>query len=40
VIAWRKSFTRQGAIDAVRKIVLSCALNGVTMLPDARQAEH
>jgi LysR family hydrogen peroxide-inducible transcriptional activator len=40
VIAWRKSFTRQGAIDAIRKIVLSCTLNGVTMLPDARQAEH
>jgi LysR family hydrogen peroxide-inducible transcriptional activator len=40
VIAWRKSFTRQGAIDAIRKIVLSCTLNGVTMLPEARQAEH
>ena len=40
VIAWRKSFTRQGAIDTIRKIVLSCTLNGVTMLPDARQAEH
>jgi LysR family hydrogen peroxide-inducible transcriptional activator len=40
VIAWRKSFTRQGAINAVRQVVLSCALNGVTTLPDARQAEH
>ena len=35
VIAWRKSFTRSGAIEAIRQAVLSCALNGVTMLPDA-----
>ena len=40
VIAWRKTFTRQGAIDAVRQTVLSCALNGVTMLPDAHLAEQ
>ncbi|OWW20234.1 hydrogen peroxide-inducible genes activator [Noviherbaspirillum denitrificans] len=32
VIAWRKSFTRRPAIDAIRDAVLSCDLNGVTML--------
>jgi LysR family hydrogen peroxide-inducible transcriptional activator len=35
VIAWRKSFTRAGAIEAVRQAVLSCAMSGLTMLPDA-----
>ncbi len=35
VIAWRKSFTRQAAIEALRQAVLSCRLNGVRMLPDA-----
>ncbi len=40
VIAWRKSFTRGGAIEAVREAVLSCKLNGVQMLPDAAMAEH
>ncbi len=40
VIAWRKSFTRQGAIEAVRQAVLSCKLHGVTMLPDAEPAEN
>ncbi len=35
VIAWRKSFTRRGAIDAVRQAVLACKLNGVHLLPDA-----
>ena len=40
VIAWRKSFTRGGAIEAVREAVLSCKLNGVHMLPDAAMAEH
>ena len=34
VIAWRKSFTRAGAIEAVRQAVLNCALHGVTMLPN------
>ncbi len=38
VIAWRKSFTRQGAIEAVRQAVLSCRLNGVQMLPEAELA--
>jgi LysR family hydrogen peroxide-inducible transcriptional activator len=40
VIAWRKSFTRQGAIEAVRQAVLACKLHGVTMLPDAEPAEN
>jgi LysR family hydrogen peroxide-inducible transcriptional activator len=39
VIAWRKSFTRGAAIEAVRKAVLSCDLHGVTMLHDAEIAE-
>ncbi len=40
VIAWRKSFTRQGAIEAVRQAVLSCRLHGVQMLPDAESEEN
>ena len=36
VLAWRKSFTRAAAIEALRQAVLKCALNGVTRLPDAR----
>lgn len=39
VIAWRKSFTRRPAIEAVRQAVLSCDLHGVTMLRDAGTAE-
>jgi LysR family transcriptional regulator, hydrogen peroxide-inducible genes activator len=39
VIAWRKSFTRRPAIDAVRQAVLSCELPGVTMLPDVEERE-
>ena len=35
VIAWRKSFTRQAAIEAIRKAVLACHLPGVTMLDEA-----
>ena len=34
VIAWRKSFTRQAAIDAVHHAVLACNLNGVQMLTE------
>lgn len=34
VIAWRKSFTRGPAIEAVRQALLACDLHGVTMLPD------
>ncbi|HKO67053.1 MAG TPA: LysR substrate-binding domain-containing protein [Burkholderiaceae bacterium] len=36
VLAWRKSFTRAPAIEALRQAVLKCTLNGVTPLPDAR----
>jgi LysR family hydrogen peroxide-inducible transcriptional activator len=39
VIAWRKSFTRRAAIDAVRQAVLSCELHGVAMLSEAETAE-
>jgi LysR family transcriptional regulator, hydrogen peroxide-inducible genes activator len=38
VIAWRKSFTRGAAIEAVRQAVLSCDLRGVEMLRDAESA--
>ncbi|MDB5841893.1 MAG: oxyR [Herminiimonas sp.] len=34
VIAWRKSFTRSAAIEAVRRAVLESQLSGVAMLPD------
>lgn len=40
VIAWRKTFTRRAAIDAVREAVLSCQLNGTTMLPHAEVGEQ
>jgi LysR family hydrogen peroxide-inducible transcriptional activator len=33
-LAWRKSFTRPEAIEAIRQQILQCDLNGVTMLPD------
>jgi LysR family hydrogen peroxide-inducible transcriptional activator len=33
VIAWRKSFTRRAAIDAVCQAVAECELPGVEMLP-------
>jgi LysR family hydrogen peroxide-inducible transcriptional activator len=39
VIAWRKSFTRHAAIDAVRNAILSCDLHGVTMLREAALSE-
>jgi len=39
VLAWRKSFTRSAAIDAVRHAVMSCNLHGVTMLYDAQLTE-
>ncbi|MEP6608210.1 MAG: LysR substrate-binding domain-containing protein [Burkholderiaceae bacterium] len=35
VLAWRKSFTRSAAIEALRHAVLRCPLPGVTKLPDA-----
>ena len=39
VVAWRKSFTRGAAIEAVRQAVLSSGLTGVTMLEEAAVAE-
>jgi len=39
VLAWRKSFTRHAAIDAVHQAVLSCQLQGVSMLHDAQLTE-
>ena len=39
VIAWRKSFTRGAAIEAIRQAVLACDLPGVTMLAEATVAE-
>jgi LysR family hydrogen peroxide-inducible transcriptional activator len=38
VIAWRKSFTRVAAIEAVRDAVFACDLHGVTMLNAAERA--
>jgi LysR family hydrogen peroxide-inducible transcriptional activator len=35
VIAWRKSFTRHSALEALRQAVLACKLPGVTMLDQA-----
>lgn len=40
VIAWRKSFTRVAAIDAVRDAVWSCDLHGVTMLRETEQEKE
>lgn len=39
VIAWRKSFTRQAAIEAIRQAVLACDLPGVTMLDESAIAQ-
>ena len=39
VIAWRKSYTRSVAIEAVRQAVLASKLQGVKMLPDAEREE-
>jgi len=30
VLAWRRSFTRQGAVEALRRSILKCPLHGVT----------
>ncbi|MBY0572716.1 MAG: hydrogen peroxide-inducible genes activator, partial [Undibacterium sp.] len=32
VLAWRKSFTRHAAIEAIRQAVMGCNLAGVSML--------
>jgi LysR family hydrogen peroxide-inducible transcriptional activator len=39
VIAYRKSFTRGEAIDVVRRAVLACNLQGVTMLDETTETE-
>jgi LysR family transcriptional regulator, hydrogen peroxide-inducible genes activator len=36
VLAWRKTFTRPEAIEAVRQAVLACNLPGTQALPDAK----
>jgi LysR family hydrogen peroxide-inducible transcriptional activator len=36
VLAWRKSFTRVAAVEALRQVILKCPLHGVTKLPDAK----
>ena len=35
VLAWRKSFTRTAAVEALRQAILKVPLPGVAMLPDA-----
>jgi len=39
VLAWRKSFPRTDAIEAVRQAILSCQLSCVNMLPDAPSSD-
>jgi LysR family hydrogen peroxide-inducible transcriptional activator len=39
VLAWRKSFTRKAAIDAVGLAISQCQLPGVTMLPPGAPAQ-
>ncbi|MGZ5090554.1 MAG: LysR substrate-binding domain-containing protein [Burkholderiales bacterium] len=34
-LAWRRSFPRPRAIEAVRQAILACKLSGVTLLPNA-----
>ena len=40
VLAWRKSFPRVKAVQAVREALLACKLPGVTLLPSAKPVEH
>ncbi len=40
VLAWRKSFPRLAAIEAVRAAILAIALPGCTRLPDAPAVAH
>jgi LysR family hydrogen peroxide-inducible transcriptional activator len=35
-LAWRSSFPRPAAVEALRKALLACKLPGVALLPDAR----
>ncbi len=39
VIAWRKSFTRQPAIDAIRQAIMACELPGITLLDEAAKPQ-
>jgi LysR family hydrogen peroxide-inducible transcriptional activator len=34
-LAWRRSFPRPRAVEAVRQAILACKLSGVTLLPNA-----
>jgi len=38
-LAWRKSFPRARAVQAVRESLLACKLPGVTLLPQAKPIE-
>lgn len=40
VLAWRKSFPRVRAVQALRDALLACKLPGVSWLPAAKLAEH
>ena len=39
-LAWRKSFPRARAVQAVREALLACKLPGVTLLPQAKPVEY
>ena len=39
-LAWRKSFPRLRAVQAVREALLACKLPGVTLLPQAKSVEN
>ena len=39
-LAWRKSFPRGRAVQAVREALLACRLPGVTLLPQAQPVAH
>lgn len=39
-LAWRRSFPRVRAVQAVREALLACKLPGVTLLPQAKVVEH
>ncbi|MEQ1774424.1 MAG: LysR substrate-binding domain-containing protein [Burkholderiales bacterium] len=39
-LAWRKSFPRARAAQAVHEALLACKLPGVTLLPQAKPVEH
>ncbi len=39
-LAWRRSFPRVRAVQAVREALLACKLPGVTLLPQAKAVEH